>query len=178
MRAIWACWDEGVPLDFDGEFYRHTLMTPAFDPGPNPHGVPPVFIGGFGPRMIEVAGEVADGLIVHPFSTRRSMRELVLPALERGSAAAGRPVGAVEVVWVSMVVTWSSDEERVRALDSARGQLAFYGSTPAYLPVLELHGLADLHPELNSLSKQGRWDEMAALDSGLAAPGGRGDRPS
>ena len=80
VRAIWDSWEGGTVLDFRGDFYRHTLMIPAFDPGPNPYGAPPVFIGGFGPRMIEVAGEVADGLIVHPFNTRRSLEEIVLPA--------------------------------------------------------------------------------------------------
>ena len=163
LQAIWARWAGTADLAFDGRFYRHTLMTPAFDPGPNPFGPPPVFVGGFGPRMIEVAGEVADGLIVHPFSTRRSVDELVLPALARGRSVAGRDAAAVEVVWVQMVVTWRTDEERDRALRSVREQLAFYGSTPAYAPVLDLHGFTDLHPELNRLSKAGRWDDMTEL---------------
>lgn len=163
IRAIWATWQDGSRLSFDGEFYRHTLMTPAFDPGPNPFGPPPVFIGGFGPRMIEVAGEVTDGLIVHPFNSRLSLQGLVLPALARGCARARREAAAVEIVWVQMVVTWSTDEERATALRSARDQLAFYGSTPAYAPVLELHGYGDLHPELNRLSKAGEWTRMADL---------------
>ncbi len=163
IRAIWDCWEGRSPLGFEGEFYRHTLMTPAFDPGPNPHGPPPVFIGGFGPRMIEVAGEVADGLIVHPFNTRRSLDELVVPALARGRHAAGRDLDAVELMWVTMVVTWSTDAEREIAVASAKDQLAFYGSTPAYAPVLELHGHRELHEELNRLSKQQRWAEMGPL---------------
>lgn len=163
LRAIWATWQGEGPLRFEGEFFRHTLMTPAFDPGPNPFGPPPVFVGGFGPKMIEVAGEVADGLIVHPFTTRRSMEELVLPALARGAARAGRAPADVEVVWVTMVLAWRDDEERASLLRSAREQLAFYGSTPAYAPVLDLHGLGALHAELNRLSKEGRWDEMADL---------------
>jgi probable F420-dependent oxidoreductase len=163
IRAIWATWQGAGDLRFEGEFYRHTLMTPAFDPGPNPFGPPPVFVGGFGPRMIAVAGEVADGLIVHPFNSERSLREIVLPALERGRASAGRDASSVEVVWVQMVVTWSTDEERATALRSARDQLAFYGSTPAYAPVLDLHGYGDLHPELNRLSKAGEWAQMAEL---------------
>jgi probable F420-dependent oxidoreductase len=122
-----------------------------------------VFIGGFGPRMIEVAGEVADGLIVHPFNSRRSLQQMVLPALERGRASAGRDADDIEIVWVQMVVTWTTDEQRVTALRSARDQLAFYGSTPAYAPVLELHGFGDLHPELNRLSKAGEWGQMAEL---------------
>jgi probable F420-dependent oxidoreductase len=163
IRAIWARWQGADDLRFEGEFYRHTLMTPAFDPGPNPFGPPPVFVGGFGPRMIAVAGEVGDGLIVHPFNSRRSLQEIVLPALERGRSSAGRDASAVEVVWVQMVVTWTNDEERATAVRSARDQLAFYGSTPAYSPVLDLHGYGDLHPELNRLSKAGKWAQMAEL---------------
>ena len=163
VRAIWSCWESGDDLRFEGEFYRHTLMTPAFNPGPNPHGPPPVFVGGFGPRMIEVAGEVADGLIVHPFNSRRSLEELVLPALARGRARASRADDAVELMWVTMVVTWNTDEERVVAIQSVKDQLAFYGSTPAYAPVLEAHGLGQLHHDLNQMSKRGAWAEMADL---------------
>jgi probable F420-dependent oxidoreductase len=163
VRAIWDCWEGNSELHFDGEFYRHTLMTPAFDPGPNPYGPPPVFIGGFGPRMIEVAGEVADGLIVHPFNSRLSLEQLVLPALARGRATGGRPDDAVEIVWVTMVVTWDTDEQHDIAIASVKDQLAFYGSTPAYAPVLAAHGYGELHTDLNRMSKAGRWSEMAAL---------------
>ena len=163
IRAIWDRWEGNSELAFEGEFYRHTLMAPAFDPGPNGFGPPPVFLGGFGPRMIRTAGEVADGLIVHPFNTRRSLEQIVLPALSEGAITAGRSPDEIELVWVTMVVTWATEAERATAMRSARDQLAFYGSTPAYAPVLELHGLGDLHAELNRMSKAGRWDEMAAL---------------
>lgn len=163
IRAIWDRWEGTADLRFDGEFYRHTLMTPAFDPGPNPFGPPPVFLGGFGPRMIGVAGEVADGLIVHPFNTRRSLEELVVPALTRGREAGPFAGDPIELVWVMMVVTWTTDAEHARAWRSVREQLAFYGSTPAYAPVLALHGFGDLHTELNVLSKAGRWDDMTEL---------------
>ena len=163
VRAIWDCWEGGSELRFEGDFYHHTLMTPAFDPGPNPYGPPPVFIGGFGPRMIEVAGEVADGLIVHPFNSRLSLEELVLPALARGRASAGRTDHAVEIVWVTMVVTWTTDEQHDIAVRSVKDQLAFYGSTPAYGPVLAAHGYDGLHRDLNAMSKAGRWAEMADL---------------
>ena len=86
MRAIWSCWNEGTPLNFRGEFYRHTLMSPFFNPGPNPYGAPKVYLAAVGELMTEVAGEVADGLLVHPFSTERYIREVTLPALERGLA--------------------------------------------------------------------------------------------
>jgi len=163
VRAIWDCWEGRAALHFDGDFYRHTLMTPAFDPGPNPYGPPPVFVGGFGPRMIEVAGEVADGLIVHPFNSRRSLEEIVLPALARGRATADRAEQAVEVMWVMMVVTWLTDEQHDIAIRSVKDQLAFYGSTPAYAPVLDVHGYGELHHDLNRMSKAGRWTEMADL---------------
>lgn len=161
VRAIWAAWEGEAELRFEGEHYRHTLMTPAFDPGPNPFGPPPVFIGGVGPKMVAVAGEVADGLIVHPFTTARSFAERTLPALDEGRQRAGRSSGDVEVLWVLNVVTWSDEAGRRAALDSIKGQLSFYGSTPAYAPTLEVHGHAALHRELNALSKQGRWAEMA-----------------
>lgn len=163
IRAIWEAWQSGGELAFEGEFYRHTLMTPAFDPGPNPFGTAPILVGGFGPAMVGVAGEVADGLVVHPFNSRRSLEELTLPALEAGLARAGRRRDEIEVIWVTNVVTWDDDAEREHALFMARAQLAFYGSTPAYRPPMELHGWADLQPELRALTKRGAWDEMAAM---------------
>src|SRR5688500_18551977 len=90
IRAIWACWNEGEKLEFRGEFYRHTLMTPMFHPGPNPHGSPPIFLAAVGERMTEVAGEVADGMQLHPFTTESYLREVTIPALERGWARAGK----------------------------------------------------------------------------------------
>jgi probable F420-dependent oxidoreductase len=163
IRAIWEAWQTGGPLAFEGEFYRHTLMTPFFDPGPNPFGPPPVLVGGFGPRMVGVAGEVADGLIVHPFASRRSMEALTLPALDAGLDRAGRARSDVDVLWVTIVVPCTSDAERAAGVATAKAQLAFYGSTPAYRPTLDLHGHGDLQPELHRLSKEGRWDRMAAL---------------
>ena len=163
VRAIWEAWRVGGALDFRGEFYSHTLMTPFFDPGPNPYGPPPILVGGFGPRMVGVAGEVADGLVVHPFTTRRSLEELTLPALDGGLARSGRARADVDVLWVTIVVTWADDAQRRANLEVARAQLAFYGSTPAYRPTLDLHGWGHLQPELNALSKRGRWDRMAEL---------------
>jgi probable F420-dependent oxidoreductase len=163
IRAIWEAWQTGGRLDFEGEFYRHTLMTPFFDPGPNPFGPPPVLVGGFGPRMVGVAGEVADGLIVHPFASRRSMEELTMPALDAGLGRAGRARSDVDVLWVTIVVPCTTDGERAAGVATAKAQLAFYGSTPAYRPTLDLHGHGDLQPELHRLSKEGRWDRMAAV---------------
>ncbi len=163
LHAIWDAWEDGAPLAFDGEFYRHTLMTPAFDPGPSGHGRPAVHVAGVGPAMTRVAAEVGDGLIVHPFSTRTSLEQLTLPAVEEGLRAAGRDRGQLEVVVVCLVVTGDTGPELDASVAVARRQLAFYASTPAYARVLEVHGWEGMHAELNAMSKQGRWDDMAAL---------------
>jgi probable F420-dependent oxidoreductase len=163
LRTIWGAWNTGERLRFKGDFYTHTLMTPMFDPGPNPFGVPKVFLAAVGERMTEVAGEVADGLLAHGFTTERYMREVTMPALERGLARAGRTRAEIEVSYPAMIVTGTDDTEMQRAAAAVKAQLAFYGSTPAYLPVLELHGWGELHLELNRLSKRGEWAAMAEL---------------
>jgi probable F420-dependent oxidoreductase len=163
IKAIFAAWEGHGELDFRGEIYRHTLMIPAFDPGPNPFGPPPIFTGGFGPLMTEAAGEVADGFLAHPFTTRRSLLENSLPALERGLARSGRRRDQIEIVCATMVVTADDEAELERVKAVSRKHLAFYGSTPAYRPTLDVHGWGELHGELNRMSKQGRWDEMADL---------------
>ena len=171
MRAVWACWNEGEKLDFRGEFYRHTLMTPFFNPGPNPYGAPKVFLAAVGERMTEVAGEVADGILLHGFTTERYVREVTVPALERGWARAGKQRGGFELSGPMFVVTGTNDEEYEAARRGTKQQIAFYGSTPAYRGVLELHGWGDLQGELNRLSKQGDWVQMGELvdDEMLAA---------
>jgi probable F420-dependent oxidoreductase len=163
VRAIWSSWADGGRLAFRGEYYRHTLMTPMFDPGPNPFGNPPIFLAAVGPLMTEVAGEVADGLLAHAFTTERYLRESTLPALERGLAAGGRTRADVQISYPGMIVTGVDEEAFVQSAVATRKQLAFYGSTPAYRPVLELHGWGDLQTELNTLSKRGAWDEMTLL---------------
>ena len=163
MRAIWSAWHEGTRLAFRGDFYTHTLMTPMFNPGPNPYGAPRVFLAAVGERMTEVAGEVADGLLVHGFTTERYMREKSMPALERGLATSGRTRGEFEVSYPAMVITGTDEPEMQAASLAVKAQLAFYASTPAYRPVLDLHGWGDLFTELNALSKQGEWARMAEL---------------
>jgi probable F420-dependent oxidoreductase len=163
LRAIWAAWNDGQRLDFRGDFYTHTLMTDFFSPQPNPWGPPKVFVAGVGERMTEVAGEVADGFICHAFTTERWLRERTIPALERGRARAGKSMEGFEIAGPSFVVTGVTEEQRRVADFETRKQIAFYGSTPAYRPVLELHGWGHLQDELNALSKAGRWDDMAAL---------------
>jgi probable F420-dependent oxidoreductase len=163
VRAIWSSWSDGSTLAFRGEFYKHTLMTPMFDPGPNAFGNPKIFLAAVGERMTEVAGEVADGMLAHGFTTERYLREVTVPALERGLAAGGKSRSDVEISYPGMVVTGTNDEEFEAATKAVKAQLAFYGSTPAYRPVLELHGWGDLQSDLNVLSKRGAWAEMAEL---------------
>jgi probable F420-dependent oxidoreductase len=163
VRAIWAAWGDGTRLDFQGEFYTHTLMTPFFDPGPNPHGDARIFLAGVGERMTEVAGEVADGFICHGFTTERYLREVTMPALQRGRDKAGKPMDGFELSGPMFVVTGRDEAEMATAASSVRQQIAFYGSTPAYRPVLELHGWGELQGELNRMSKEGRWKEMGDL---------------
>jgi probable F420-dependent oxidoreductase len=163
VRAIWEAWAGGTPLDFQGDFYTHTLMTPFFDPGPNPHGKPPIVMAAVGPLMTEAAGEVADGMFCHAFSTERYLREVTLPALQRGAAKAGRSLDGFELSAPAFVVAADTDEEIAAGVAAVRGQIGFYGSTPAYRPVLEAHGWGDLQDELNALTKRGAWDEVAAV---------------
>jgi probable F420-dependent oxidoreductase len=160
MRAIWSTWNEKTKLDFRGEYYKHTLMTPFFDPGVNPYGPPKVFLAGVGQGMTEVAGETCDGFLAHPFTTERYLREMTLPALERGMAKTGRTRDGLQIGISAMVVSGNTDEETASARSTIVSQIGFYGSTPAYRGVLELHGWGDLQTELNSLSKQGRWADM------------------
>jgi probable F420-dependent oxidoreductase len=160
LRAIWAAWEDGTPLRFEGEFYTHKLMTPFFVPEPQPHGAPKIFLAAVGEGMTEVCGEVADGMLVHAFTTERYLREVTLPALGRGFERGGRTRDAFELSCPVFVVTGSTDAQRAEATRRTREQIAFYASTPAYRSVLDLHGWGDLQPELNALSKQGKWVEM------------------
>jgi probable F420-dependent oxidoreductase len=165
LRAIWASWDTDEALDFRGDFYKHTLMPPFFKPSPNATA-PAVHLAAVGAGMTEVAGEVADGMLVHAFSTERYIREVTLPALEKGLAKSGRTRGDLELSMPAFVVTGRTEEELAEARQGTRDQIAFYGSTPAYKGVLELHGWGDLHVELNKLSRSGRpeaWREMGDL---------------
>jgi probable F420-dependent oxidoreductase len=163
IKEIWRCWSEGGRLDFRGEFYQHTLMTPMFNPGKNPYGNPPILVAGVGPMMTEAAGEAADGFFVHPFCTDRSVRELTLPAIERGLAKSGRSRDDFQISLQVMIASGTSDEEIANTRQMTKQQIAFYGSTPAYRVVLDAHGWGDLQPELNVLSKKGQWGEMAGL---------------
>ncbi len=165
IRAIFDCWEGKAPLDFRGEFYTHTIMIPAFDPGPNPFGPPPIVTGGFGPLMTQVAGEAADGFIAHPFNSREALLKNTMPALEAGLVKSGRSREDLEIICATLTVTADSNDEQEfeRVKLAARKQLAFYGSTPAYKPTLDVHGWGELHRDLNRMSKEGQWDEMTDL---------------
>jgi probable F420-dependent oxidoreductase len=163
IRAIWASWNDGTKLDFQGDFYTHTLMTPFFNPGPNPHGNAKITLAGVGELMTEVAGEVCDGFLCHGFTTERYLREVTLPALERGAAKAGRTIADIEISGPAFVVTGANDEEMERSAAGTKQQIAFYGSTPAYRGVLDLHGWGGLQDDLNKMSKEGKWKEMGDL---------------
>jgi probable F420-dependent oxidoreductase len=157
LRAIWACWQDGAPLRFEGTYYRHTLMTPFFSPAPLPCGPPRLLLAGVGPAMTAVAGDVADGFVVHPFATPDHLRAVTLPALRAG--ARGRDP-TFEVAWPVMIATGATDADRAGAELATRAQIAFYASTPAYRSVLSHHGLDDLQPRLRDLTRAGDWERM------------------
>jgi len=164
LKAIWAAWQDGTPLRFVGEHYRHTLMTPFFAPDPHPYGPPPVYVAAVGPGMTKVAGEIADGVILHGFTTSRYVQEISLPAVVSGLRQSNRADGECEVSLMGFVVSGDTDEEMERGANAVRQQIGFYGSTPAYRPVLELHGWSDLADTLADLARQGgdAWATMGA----------------
>ncbi|MDT5259444.1 MAG: hypothetical protein QOD10_4524 [Mycobacterium sp.] len=163
LRAIFEAWNSGGPLNFRGDYYRHTLMTPTFSPGPNPYGPPPIYVGALGPRLTRATAEHADGLLVMPFGSKKFLHENTMPAVRDGLRASGRGPDEFAVIPEIIVSVGDTDADRERADEGTRRLLAFYGSTPAYRPVLAAHGWEDLQTELNAMSKQGRWQEMGGL---------------
>ncbi len=163
LRAIWDCWQNGTKLAFKGQHYRFDLMTPFFNPGPIPHPAIPVYVAGVNQAMCRVAGEVADGLHVHPFNSPKYLREYVRPAVEEGLRRAGRTGAPFAYVTSSFVVLGDTEEERAVARESVKQQIAFYGSTRTYEPVLAVHGWQDLTPALHRKSVEGDWKGMASL---------------
>ncbi|MCW2625012.1 MAG: class F420-dependent oxidoreductase [Mycobacterium sp.] len=163
IKAIFDAWEGNSRLEFRGEFFTHTLMPPNFNPGPNPFGPPPIFVGALGPVMTRKAAEVADGLLVMPFNSARHMSERTVPAITEGLRRAGRAPGDLRVNAQAMVAVGRTEAELAVAIDAVASLIAFYGSTPAYVPVLEVEGWADLQPKLNELSKRGAFGDMRAL---------------
>lgn len=163
IKAIFAAWEGQGRLDFRGEFFTHTIMAPNFNPGPNPFGPPPVLLGALGPVMTRTAAEVADGLLVMPFNSARHFAERTVPAIAEGLRRAGRTADGFQIIAQAMVAVGRDDADLAAAIDGVAALISFYGSTPAYRPVLEAEGWADVQPELNALSKQGRFAEMRRL---------------
>lgn len=163
LHAIWSAWNGEAKLSFEGDFYTHKIMTPMFTPEQHPYPVPKVFIAAVGEVMTEMCGEVGDGHLGHPMVSQRYLNDVTVPALLRGAQRAGRSRCDFEISAEVMVATGENDAELEAASTAVRKQIAFYGSTPAYRKVLELHGWGDLHTELNRRSKQGEWDAMGSL---------------
>jgi probable F420-dependent oxidoreductase len=160
LRAIFANWQDGTPLQFEGEYYRHTLMTPMFSPGPTPFGPPPILLGALGPHMTRMTAEVADGIVILPFNSRRSLTELTMASVREGLVRRDPARSAFEVVCGVIVGLGDSDEEIDRARSGVRALLGFYGSTPAYRRVLDLEGWGDLQATLSALIRQGQWSAL------------------
>ena len=156
LRAVWQAWQSGERLNYRGETYRLTLMTPFFSPPPIEHPSIPIYLAGVNRGLIELAGECADGLHAHPLHSARYLGEVVHPALHDGAARAGRDVGRMTVSASVLTVSGPDDAEFVRS------QIAFYASTPSYRPVLELHGWEAVADRLSGLARRGAWTEMAA----------------
>ncbi|MEQ6901035.1 TIGR03617 family F420-dependent LLM class oxidoreductase [Nocardioides sp. YIM 152588] len=164
-KAILSSWETGERLEFRGEHTTHTLMPPTFVPGPNPYGPPPVLLGALGPLMTRTAAEVADGLLVMPFHSARHFRERTLPAYRSGLELSGRSASECAILPAAITAMYRTEAERSAAVAGVRGLIAFYASTPAYRPVLEVEGWAEVQPELNRLSKAGDLASMFALVS-------------
>ena len=163
IRSIWHSWETGEPLKYEGQFYNHTLMTPLFNPGPNPYGPPPIYLAGVGPAMTKMAGAEADGFLIHPLNTMKSLQELTLPKLKQGLADSNRPESSLTIICQLIVATGNDRETIAKSREMARMQVAFYSSTPAYRPILACHGYEDIQPQLRDLSVAGKWQEMPAL---------------
>ena len=161
IRAIWHCWDSGDKLDYRGEFYHHTIMAPTFTPEIHPTGLPPIYIAGVGPKMTEVAAEVGDGYFLHPFGSTKSFDEVTKPALQRGLDTAGKSLDDFVVAGQVMTATGLNDQQIEEALFSVRNQIGFYGSTPAYRPMIEVHGWGHMQETWRQMTKEGKWFEMA-----------------
>ena len=162
-RAILAHFAGDGPFDYQGQYTTHTLMTPNFNPGPNPHGPPPVLVGALGPKMTAMAAEVADGVLIMPFNSAAHLRQRTLPAIDAGLAAGGRQRHDIEVVAEVICATGSTASTLESSVLGARMLVAFYASTPSYAPVLAVHGWEHLGPLLRDAIRAGNWEELGSL---------------
>ncbi len=162
IRHIWDAFDGKHPLEYQGEYYTHDYIQPFFNPGPTGYGQPKLFIAAVGPYMCRLAGEVCDGIHIHPFHTTRYINEVVKPHVEEGLAKAGRDPASFEYATTAFVLG-GSEEQQEGLLNIVRGQLAFYGSTPTYRKVFDMHGWEDLQPRLQQAMREGRVAEAPGL---------------
>jgi probable F420-dependent oxidoreductase len=162
LRAIWTAWETGNPLRHTGTHYTFTLMPPYFVPPSQHMPMVPITLAAVGPHTLRLAGELADGARLHAFCTRRYLTESILPRLTEGMARTGRDRQTFEISGGGFIATGPDNAAVARMVEYTRGRIAFYGSTPAYWPVLDLHDLGDLGRKLNAMSKQGKWAELAA----------------
>ena len=163
VRAIWDCWQHRTPLRFEGKFFNFGLMTPFFNPGPIQHPNLPVYVAGVNAYMCRMAGEVCDGLHVHPFHTTKYLRDFVHPAVNEGLTISGRSRANFTYVTACFVVVGDTEQERSQNAEAVRQQIAFYASTRTYEPVLAAHGWESLSPELHQRSLDGDWKGMSRL---------------
>ena len=163
VRAIWCSWQTDRKLDFRGEFYTHTLMPPLFNPGPLGFASPEIWLAGVGPRMVSVAGAVADGFMCHPLLSKSYLADVLLPNLEESRAASPVAGSPFTIQAMAMVATGRTEEDLAAAIAGTRRQIGFYASTPAYRPVLDHHGWGELHEDAHRLTRENRWDDLAAL---------------
>ncbi|HTR82994.1 MAG TPA: TIGR03617 family F420-dependent LLM class oxidoreductase [Reyranella sp.] len=162
VRAIWKAWKEGSKLAYEGKHYHFTLMTPHFTPEPYDAPAPRIGLAAVGPVMLKVAAEEADGAKLHTFCTRKYLENRIMPILAEGLAKSGRARESFEISGGGFIVTGKDDQAVAKLFEYIRYRVAFYGSTPAYWPVFEEHGIADLGPKLNAMTKAGQWDKIAA----------------
>lgn len=165
LHAIWDSWYDQKPLKFQGDFYTHTLMTPMFTPANIQYGRPKVALAAVGPKMTQVASQLADGIILHAFNTEKYIRQIIIPRIEEGLKESGRNRNNFEISFPMFVVTGETEEALLQSKIATKQQIAFYGSTPAYKGVLDCHGWGDIQEELNKQSKLGKWLEMTDLIS-------------
>lgn len=162
LRAIWNSWRTEDRLNFEGQYYNHTLMSPFWAPKPHDHDIP-IYLAAVGPKMVEMAAEVADGILLHSFTNAAYLEQVTWPALERGLAKSGRTIDDIDVSLPMFMAIGDTDEDLEKRRGEIAAQIGFYASTPSYRPVLEAIGYGDLQPELTAMSKSGDWDGMAAI---------------
>jgi probable F420-dependent oxidoreductase len=165
VKAIWNCWKNGEKLDFKGDHYTHTLMTPMFTPPPMDANLPPIYVSGLGPGMARIAGEVADGLLLHPMCSLPYIKEIILPAVKEGAAKANRDPKECELLWGGFIATGETEEELAKAKRDIAARISFYASTRTYKPALDFHGWGDVNTQLHELSIAGEWQKMFDLVS-------------